>query len=176
VYGLTLGSALDANSLKVESLAAHTANGDSVRFEHTTITPIEHAAGSVGTTALADNAVTADKITDGAVTAAKLETGLGVELAVGNYAGDDAATQAITGSGVDLTSGTWLLRVLDRDDARDFWKTSDMGVNSRSKKSDAVDYQADMLISGDADGFTVGTTNNVNASGHTYDYIIWKTA
>ena len=88
---------------------------------------------------------------------------------VGTYAGDGAATQAITGVGfradfvlVGPMSGTY----------DSFFKTAAMGLNAKNTAS--AGYVVNAIVSIDADGFTVALAQGLNAAATDYAYLALK--
>lgn len=157
-----LGSALDANSKKITGLAAHSANGDAVRYEHTTSNPIDHA--------------------DASITAAKLAVDV-AEWAVGSYAGTGSTT-SVTGLGFkpDLV----IIQTVRDSDSAPFagicWGNRDIAHGSpeygaliRSWDSGVEDTDFRGAIQYDADGFTLKKNDaQFNAAGYTHHYIALK--
>jgi len=102
-------------------------------------------------------------------------------IKTGTYTGDGAASQAITGVGFQPT----FVIVLERVDNRYgiLTKTDKDGVNAHAFASDGTymwaDYDDDLLISLDSDGFTVGDGtaaqmgNEFNYSGREYTFIAY---
>ncbi|MAH44403.1 hypothetical protein CMI37_01145 [Candidatus Pacearchaeota archaeon] len=98
------------------------------------------------------------------------------QMAIGTYTGDGTASQDITGVGIDLTSGTWLIHV-GRTAGGNYDLISkasvDSGINSYTDDNSA---KTDGIQAGLSDGFRVGTGYRVNDNGDTYRYTIWKLA
>lgn len=133
----------------------------------------------IDTDSLVDLAVETAKIADAAVTPAKMSISA-PDLGIGTYSGDGTATQAITGTGIDLSSGSWIMVIWPQHNSATSgraWKTSSDGIYSHYTARNAH-YVTDLIVSGDADGFTVGDgsglENYLNYSGRTYTYAIFK--
>jgi len=152
----TLGGNLAAGGYKITGLGAATEAGDALNWpllaaavDANTLTEVMHAAGLAG------------------------------GIATGSYAGDDAATQAIAGTGLDLTDGAAFIILVHRASTGGglcFKLSSHPGLYSR-QVAGAGDYWTENYIrSGDADGFTVGTDDDVNKAAVTYYYFILKAA
>lgn len=114
---------------------------------------------------------------DASVTAAKLGSSSGIpQMAIGTYVGDGNDTQDITGVGIDLSSGTWLIHV-GRTDGGNYTLCSkasdDVGTSSYTHGNSARD---DGIRAGLSDGFQVGDGSKVNSSSDTYRYTVWKLA
>jgi len=99
------------------------------------------------------------------------------KIKIGTYTGDSNATQAITGVGFQPDS----VQIIPNENgtaptSRPMIKTNSMGPNTYL--SFALDYLPDIIISFDADGFTVGdgtgSSNYANTLGRIYSYIALK--
>ncbi len=96
----------------------------------------------------------------------------GVKFAYGNYTGNGSATRAITGLGFQPT----VLIVSPRIGVNLFIKDANDGANTSFTHSGQW-YTTDMIISLDADGFTVGDGtgfgdgNRLNINSTVYRYI-----
>jgi hypothetical protein len=118
---------------------------------------------------------------------------VGQMIVTGWYAGDGAATLAVTTANgnaaklaalnLDDTDGRWVIHIYARSATGTFGeyikfgnRTGSDGLNSLHIGSGGQHYGTDMIISGDADGFTVGTSNKINETGTTYNFIIIKEA
>jgi hypothetical protein len=93
-------------------------------------------------------------------------------LVVGSYTGNGAATQAVTGLGFQPS----YIMIFTAGAQIPLWKTSLDGVNSGPFNNQ---YGADMIISFDADGFTVGDNSvgfatNPNVNLQVYRYAAWR--
>jgi len=94
-------------------------------------------------------------------------------FATGSYTGDAAATKAVTGVGFRPIH----VAIFGANTMRGY-KTDTMGTYALAAYN-TMDYWAvDLIISLDADGFTVGdgtgTTNAFNANGNVYHYVCKK--
>jgi hypothetical protein len=96
-------------------------------------------------------------------------------MALGSYTGNGAATQAITGVGFQPT----VLMIFPRNAVQSpTWKTSGDGLNAATFSPGA--YQADIIISLDANGFTVGDATalpalyNMNTNAVVFNYVVWR--
>jgi len=87
----------------------------------------------------------------------------------GTYTGDGAGTQAITGVGFQ-PDAIFVFSQLPAGNY-DYYKDRNMGLNARILNTD---YQADVIISLDADGFTVGDTQGINVAARLYSYLALK--
>lgn len=105
----------------------------------------------------------------------------GVRFATGTYTGDGAATQAVVGVGFQ-PKFVWILSrgVVPNalNTAVEGLKTDQDGVNSMYWVGVFWRYEADDIISLDADGFTVGDGsvwgfNMFNWLGSVYNYMCW---
>lgn len=94
-------------------------------------------------------------------------------IKVGTYTGNDAATQAITG--ISFQPDALLIGKHHVGNQSGFLKTSAMGVNALQLDINGW-YRADLIISLDADGFTVGDGDAIelNMNGVVYSYIAMK--
>lgn len=98
-------------------------------------------------------------------------------LATGSYAGDGAATQAI--AGVGFQPKTVYIYQIAGPSPSEGYKTDQDGLNAHAYYQGGVDYcySADLIISLDAGGFTVGdggaVGNLLNLVGNTYNYLCW---
>ena len=116
-----------------------------------------------------------DNLEIGGVAAKDLTAAISASrMATGTYTGDGNATQAITGVGFqpDVVS---LYVQLDASAGGDWWKTDQDGTKSRSR---SFQWNDDMIISLDSDGFTVGDgtgeANELNVNTRVYTYIAWR--
>jgi len=99
------------------------------------------------------------------------------KFATGKYVGNGAATQAIVGVGFQ-PKYVVIYNQVDASHTPAFENTSDAGTaKTWSSISLTFNYQTDMIISLDADGFTVGDgstyTNLMNLNGVTYTFTAW---
>jgi len=101
-----------------------------------------------------------------------------MRFTTGTYTGDGAATLVITGVGFQPK----IVFVYRHEIVKPDWcvKNDQDGVNSNFSDGAGTQwwYGADMIISLDADGFTVGdgtvfATNVFNVAGKVYTYICW---
>lgn len=99
----------------------------------------------------------------------------GCRIATGTYTGDGAASQAITGLGF-TPKHVHIILALD-EYAYHYWKIDTMGIfASMLAFAGALVYRADIIISLDADGFTVGDTpagDSPNENDNDYHYVAW---
>lgn len=129
------------------------------------------AAGGQKITGLANGTAATDAAAYGQVGVTAFKTGV--------YTGDGNATQAITGTGIDLSgAGTpWRIEIHAHvASGVGFWvKTNKNSGAQAMYHSAALDaWTTGMIVSGDADGFTVGNTNHANDAGVVYQYSILK--
>ena len=93
-------------------------------------------------------------------------------IKTGTYTGDGNATKAITGIGFE-PSFVFIQDFVNNSN-KPFWKIDDMGLNALLADANGT-YAPDMIISLDADGFTVGdgtgVGNFMNINGVTYGYL-----
>jgi hypothetical protein len=143
--------------------------------------------------------VTIDEIADGNVSPVKLEAtaaptdqyvpvydaasgkfkwvplpaaGGGVQMKTGTYTGNDGATKAITGVGFRPK----YLMIYDQtlmNSNYQWFKTDQDGTKSlvQEATNSCTRYLNDMIISLDADGFTIGQTETINAASQVYTYV-----
>jgi hypothetical protein len=109
---------------------------------------------------------------DGGTTVQLAVSSSTVKMAVGSYTGNGGATQAITGLGFQPT----FMWILDTGGGIPIWKTSLDGVNAGITNGQ---YGADLIISLNADGFTVGDNTigyatNPNINTRAYRYAAWR--
>lgn len=109
----------------------------------------------------------------------------GFMIVSGYYTGTGAATLAVvnangnttklTGINLNYTNSKWMIRIDSRvaGGGKHFIKYAANGVNSYCQ---GEKYDADMIISGDADGFTIGATKDINKDGWVFDFLIIKEA
>jgi len=112
-------------------------------------------------------------------------------MKTGTYTGNGQLTQSVTGVGIDLTSGTWMIMIYPQFPSgcgyysAAFKSNVDTGTLMIASHGDDSNYcyysdNVHGIISGDPDGFTVGVGHTVNGHiglnelGYTYTYIIWK--
>ena len=98
-------------------------------------------------------------------------------IKTGTYTGDDAATQAIIGTG--QPKAIIIYPQLDAHFYGEVFKTDQDGANAWFYETfQKFRYIADMIISLDADGFTVGDgtgfANVLNVYGVSYSYVVWS--
>ena len=86
---------------------------------------------------------------------------------IGTYTGDGGATKAITGVGFRPR----VLLVEFFTDKRVYLKTTNDTTGAMSLTTLA--YVDDVIISLDADGFTMGDTDNMNKLDEAYAWIAW---
>lgn len=105
-----------------------------------------------------------------------LRWGARTQMAAGNYTGSGTAIRVITGLGFRPE----VVMIFPRGSSyHSFWKTSGDGLMAGSFIG-GLAYQADIIISLDADGFTVGdatglpSSYNPNANAVVYNYIAWR--
>jgi len=104
--------------------------------------------------------------------------GAGISVATGTYTGDGLATQAIVGVGFQPRF-VWIYKevALHNEFAV---KTNQDALNAvvSDRNTVAQTYTTDMIISLDADGFTVGDgtglANYFNVNLVVYTYICWR--
>ncbi len=88
---------------------------------------------------------------------------------VGTYSGTGAAQSINTGFQPDLVV------TRDASTVAAIWKSSSMGANENNYfHAAAADTGGQMIKTLDASGFTVGTGNNANRSGHTFYFFAFK--
>jgi hypothetical protein len=88
---------------------------------------------------------------------------------VGTYSGTGAAQSINTGFQPDLVV------TRDASTVAAIWKSSSMGANENNYfHAAAADTGGQMIKTLDASGFTVGTGNNANQSGHTFYFFAFK--
>jgi len=149
-------------------------------------------------TEIADGAITTPKVADRAIWPGKLErvndpadteipsydsasgkfkwvpppAGGGVQMKTGTYTGNDGATKAITGVGFRPK----YLMIYDQtlmNSNYQWFKTDQDGTKSlvQETANSCARYLNDMIISLDADGFTIGQTETINAASQVYTYV-----
>jgi hypothetical protein len=187
---------LGIGSVSSDKIQASSITSD--KLATSSVTKIKLASNSVGYLEIIDGSVTTPKIVNGVVTPIKLSatgspadtnlpsydaaTGLfkwvaaggagGLKMKTGTYAGDNMATQAITGVGFQpkvvivfssMSPGAFGLRI----------KTDKDGLYSGENTggANAWAYKMDLIISLDADGFTVGQSDLINTSPDVFTYI-----
>lgn len=100
------------------------------------------------------------------------------KFANGTYTGNGGTTQAITGVGFQPK----FIYISHRSDGElsPFWKTGQSGTKSMYLIAGNQQYEDDMIISNDSDGFTVGDgtgtsigANVLNVTSRVYEYVAW---
>jgi len=132
--------------------------------------------GIVPGDAIADDAIPTRALADAAVTRAKLGAGI-AQMKVGSYTGNAVDDREITGVGLDLTEGEWLITIYGQFNVASFvMKTNvDAGYSKVGYFGDANSrWRSDCIKSGASDGFVLGTHNAVNKNGETYTYTVMK--
>ena len=102
----------------------------------------------------------------------------GLQFATGTYTGDGAATQIIIGVGFQ-PKFVWIWRQVDIENDIPAMKADVDGLFAELWLWNVGHgYKTDMIISLDADGFTVGDGtgygNVLNTVGQTYTYNCWR--
>jgi len=168
------GGNIQSNSISGDALRAGTVAGSKLtdasvpgtKLQNATIAGTKLIAGTVDTTQIADYAIETSKLGTAAVTAIKLATGFG-RIKVSTFTGDGAGTQAITGVGFQPI----FLAVLSLGTGYLYIKTGDM-AGGDAKNVTANNTASNVLVSLDADGFTVGlVASHMNVAGTTYYYL-----
>jgi len=138
-----------------KSSANATATGELVRFDQADDSTLQILAGVL-------------QLKDSGTTFAKLATG-GVRMATGTYTGTGVASRAITGVGFQPS----IVFLFDLTHGSAFgWgcKTANMATFTHYA---AAGWASQIIVSLDADGFTLGTNHAFvnNADGRTYNWI-----
>ena len=160
------------------------------------ITTDEIGALQVTSFKLQDGAVTKEKIADASVSPAKLEAintpadtevpsydqatqkfkwvplpaGGGVQMKTGTFTGDGNATQAITGVGFQ-PKFVIIMTHVGVGGTVQAAKTDQDGTYAQISKGAEMQWDEDIIISLDADGFTIGDFDPLNISGVVHTYI-----
>ena len=160
------GDRLKSNSIQGTKLvdAAVTA----AKLATNSVTSDKILAANVTTAKIADLAVTSAKLAAGALTFDKMASGV-CKIDIGTYAGNGLATQAITGVGFQPI--VVLIASFAGSYAHTVLKTGDMTGTDAVDVTDGGAAITTSIHSLDADGFTVGTYDYVNALARTYYYI-----
>ena len=96
-------------------------------------------------------------------------------IKIGTYTGNGVSPHTITGVGVDLTAGVWMVqidKIMSGQGSDTATKTSS-DTTTYSTLEDA-NYSNNCILAGAADGFTLGNNAAVNKSACTYRYIVTK--
>jgi len=96
-------------------------------------------------------------------------------IKIGSYTGNGGSTQAISGVGFQPDAVLVLPHAGQAPYTENWVKTSTMGGYAKELKEKPY-WSTDVIISLDADGFTVGTgmSNVLNTDGRTYSYVAIK--
>jgi hypothetical protein len=98
-----------------------------------------------------------------------LDTGAG-DIKVGSYVGDGVNNRNITGIGFSPS----VVAIKGNSGAYGWWKTTNMAGDSTLGFA-GFNTQTGKILSVDADGFTLGTSTDVNGNGTTYYYFVFGT-
>jgi hypothetical protein len=171
---------------------------DSTKIKTSAVGADEIAPGAVINTKVGAQAISNDKITDDTILPGKLSqsaaivaeeaivkdtvTGkfkslpfpsAGAQLKVGSYTGNGAATKAITGVGFQPKAVMIFQQIDSASFAQPYFKTNQDGLNAYTfdDVGSVNAWQADIIISLDADGFTVGQSWEINTNLQSYAYV-----
>lgn len=101
----------------------------------------------------------------------------GATLKIGEYTGDGNATQTITGTGIDLTSGSWSIEIWPQtSNDWGWWRKTSEDATTYSLWTDqsGLGYSTNYITAGTNGGFTIGNGSNINSLGFVFTYRIFK--